>query len=180
MQVDDLKRGNPMDKEHLDKARRRLLDEIRDEAYETRNFTGRAEFAQSVMDAMAAVPRHEFVAPGDEAVAYINRPQPIGHGQTISQPYIVAVMTDLLDVRPGDRVLEIGTGCGYQAAVLAQVGARVYSMEAVEALAHVTVLCLGKTSGLTGVNVELELVEPPDDAAEANDAAKANDAAEAH
>ena len=86
------------------------------------------------MAAIAAVPRHEFVQPGDEVVAYINRPQPIGHGQTISQPFIVALMTDLLDLNGTEKVLEIGTGCGYQAAVLSRVAARVHTVEVVEEL----------------------------------------------
>jgi len=124
-----------MDKDKLDKARLKLLDEIRAEARATKNFTGRAEYSDAVMQAMARVPRHEFVGPGNEASAYVNRPLPIGHGQTISQPYIVAVMTDLLDLQPGARVLEIGTGCGYQSAVLAEAGARVYTLETVRKLA---------------------------------------------
>jgi protein-L-isoaspartate(D-aspartate) O-methyltransferase len=84
---------------------------------------------------MAAVPRHEFVSALDTEVAYINRPLRIGHGQTISQPYIVAIMTDLLDLESGDRVLEIGTGSGYQAAVLAEIASEVYTIEIIEALA---------------------------------------------
>ncbi|MGF1508001.1 MAG: protein-L-isoaspartate(D-aspartate) O-methyltransferase [Myxococcota bacterium] len=88
-----------------------------------------------VLAAMAAVPRHEMVEGLQEPLAYEDRPLPIGHGQTISQPYVVALMTELLRVEPGDKVLEIGTGSGYQAAVLAEVGARVYSMEIVEPLA---------------------------------------------
>ncbi len=88
------------------------------------------------MAAMAKVPRHAFVPPAELHLAYVNRPLAIGHGQTISQPYIVAVMTDLLDLEPGDRVLEIGTGCGYQAAVLAEVAGRVYTVEVVRELAE--------------------------------------------
>jgi protein-L-isoaspartate(D-aspartate) O-methyltransferase len=88
------------------------------------------------MAAMVKVPRHEFVPFPDRSMAYINRPLAIGHGQTISQPYIVAVMTDLLDLKPDDRVLEIGTGCGYQAAVLAEVAGRVYTVEIVKDLAE--------------------------------------------
>jgi protein-L-isoaspartate(D-aspartate) O-methyltransferase len=81
------------------------------------------------------VPRHAYVHEDDEVVAYLNRPLPIGHGQTISQPFIVALMTDLLDLEPRDRVLEIGTGSGYQTAVLAELAERVYSIEAVPELA---------------------------------------------
>lgn len=87
-----------------------------------------------VLEAMASVPRHRFVAPADAKLAYDDHPIPIGHGQTISQPYIVASMSELARVEPGDRVLEIGTGSGYQAAVLAAMGADVYSLEIVPAL----------------------------------------------
>ena len=123
------------DKEKLSKARDRLLEEIAANARETKNWTGRARFSDAVMAAMAHVPRHEFVDPKDTVAAYVNRPQSIGHGQTISQPHIVALMSDLLDLEPTDRVLEIGTGCGYQAAVLAELAARVYSIETVKPLA---------------------------------------------
>jgi protein-L-isoaspartate(D-aspartate) O-methyltransferase len=81
------------------------------------------------------VPRHLFVPRGEIDFAYENRPLSIGYGQTISQPYIVAVMSELLDLRPNDRVLEIGTGCGYQTAVLAELAGQVFSIEVVEALA---------------------------------------------
>lgn len=117
-----------------EKARARLLQELEDEARQTENWTGRARFSGPVMQAMAHVPRHEFVKPGDAVAAYVNRPLPIGFGQTISQPYIVALMSDLLDIKPGARVLEIGTGSGYQAAVLAHMGATVFSIETVEKL----------------------------------------------
>ncbi len=85
---------------------------------------------------MGRVPRHEFVPAKLHAVAYQNRPLPIGHGQTISQPYIVALMTDLLDVDGDDVVLEVGTGSAYQAAVLAELADKVYTMEIVEPLAN--------------------------------------------
>ena len=120
----------------LTEQKRRLLRQIADDAAETANWTGREAFSATTMAAMDAVAREAFVAEGDEAVAYINRPQPIGSGQTISQPYIVALMTDLLDLEQGMRVLEIGTGSGYQAAVLAEAGAKVWSVETVAALAE--------------------------------------------
>ena len=126
------------------KEHRRLLAEIEAEARDTKSWTGREAFSGAVMEAMARVPRHEFVRQGDEAAAYVNRPLPIGHGQTISQPYIVAVMTDLLDLGPADRVLEIGTGSGYQAAVLAEVAARVYTVEVIESLARSAIARLGR------------------------------------
>jgi protein-L-isoaspartate(D-aspartate) O-methyltransferase len=114
--------------------RRRLLREIEQDARDTAFWTGRKAFSERTMAAVAAVPRHEFVRDEDEVVAYINRPQPIGHGQTISQPYIVALMTDLLDLEGTEKVLEIGTGSGYQAAVLSRVAARVHTVEIVEEL----------------------------------------------
>ncbi len=125
----------PMDETRLEKAHRRLLDEIQDQAMETRSWTGRARFSEPVMKAMAEVPRPEFVQSGDNDIAFINRPLGIGHGQTISQPYMVALMTELLDLDKASRVLEIGAGSGYQAAVLGTVAGRVFTIEAVEPLA---------------------------------------------
>jgi protein-L-isoaspartate(D-aspartate) O-methyltransferase len=88
------------------------------------------------MQTIGKVPRHEYVPEQYREFAYENRPLPIGYGQTISQPYIVALMTDLLAIKPGDRVLEIGTGSGYQAAVLAELASRVYTIEIIEGLAE--------------------------------------------
>lgn len=90
-----------------------------------------------VLAAMRAVPRHRFIPESHRGSdVYGDHPLPIGHGQTISQPYIVAYMTHRLDVTPGDRVLEVGTGCGYQAAILAELGAEVFSVERVRALSE--------------------------------------------
>jgi len=113
-------------------SRAAMVAEIAGMARVTAAETGRARFHDAVMAAMGKVPRHRFVPPDQERYAYENRPLPIGHGQTISQPYIVALMTDLLGPKPGDVVLEVGTGSGYQAAVLAEVVARVYTIEIVE------------------------------------------------
>jgi protein-L-isoaspartate(D-aspartate) O-methyltransferase len=88
-----------------------------------------------VLAAMRKVPRHEFVPEQYTEAAYEDHPLPIGHGQTISQPYIVALMTELLRVTPGSKVLEVGTGSGYQTAILAEVGAEVYSIEILAPLA---------------------------------------------
>lgn len=88
-----------------------------------------------VLAAMRTVPRHLFVPPAERGLAYGDHPLPIGEEQTISQPYIVAFMTELLDLRPGEKVLEIGTGSGYQAAVLAEITDHVYTIEIVEPLA---------------------------------------------
>ena len=90
---------------------------------------------QDVLEAMERVPRHEFVPDEFQSQAYADRPLPIGYGQTISQPYIVALMTELLKLQTTDRVLEIGTGSGYQAAILAEIVAEVYTVEIVEPLA---------------------------------------------
>lgn len=87
-----------------------------------------------ILDAMRAEPRHEYVPKGWRDRAYSDRPLPIGHDQTISQPYVVALMTDYLDLRAGQRVLEIGTGSGYQAAILDRLGATVFSIEIVPGL----------------------------------------------
>ena len=116
------------------RERSRMLEEIALLTRETRLDTGRAALAENVMAAMAKVPRHEFVPADQRRNAYQNRPLPIGSGQTISQPFIVALMTDVMDVKPTHKVLEIGTGSGYQAAVLAELAAVVYTIELVEPL----------------------------------------------
>ena len=96
---------------------------------------GLAPLDQAVLDAMGRVPRHAFVPPSRVRAAYDNRPQAIGYGQTISQPYVVALMTDLLEIEAGDNVFELGTGSGYQAAVLGALGAQVWTVEIVPELA---------------------------------------------
>jgi protein-L-isoaspartate(D-aspartate) O-methyltransferase len=93
----------------------------------------------AVLDAMRNVPRHWFVPASHQSAAYEDHPLPIGHSQTISQPYIVALMTEALHLKPGDKVLEIGTGSGYQAAVLAELTDQVYTIEIVEPLAKQTI-----------------------------------------
>ena len=115
-------------------ARAAMVADIAAMARETGGETGRPRLADAVMAAMAKVPRHRFVPSSQEGSAYDNRALAIGEGQTISQPYIVALMTDLLDLKRSDRVLEIGTGSGYQAAVLAELAAKVYTIEIVEPL----------------------------------------------
>ncbi|MEL7450978.1 MAG: protein-L-isoaspartate(D-aspartate) O-methyltransferase [Pseudomonadota bacterium] len=111
-----------------------MLADIERTVQQTAAETGLSALDPAVADALRTVPRHEFVPKELTGAAYINRPLPIGEGQTISQPYIVALMTQLVDVEPGARVLEIGTGSGYQAAVLAELGATVYTIEIVEPL----------------------------------------------
>jgi len=114
--------------------RRAMVGTIAAIAVESRSETGREHLSDSVMAAMAKVPRHRFVPAEIEAIAYANRPLPIGYGQTISQPFIVALMTDLAEIQPADKVLEVGTGSGYQAAVLAELAHKVYTIEIVEPL----------------------------------------------
>ena len=118
------------------REREEMLRSIETGARETASWTGRPHFAPAVMEAMRLVPRHRFVPPSEEAVAYIDGPLAIGYGQTISQPYIVALMTDLAEIQADDVVLEVGTGSGYQAAVLAELASELYTIERVAALAE--------------------------------------------
>ncbi len=111
-----------------------MLADIGDEVKYTRDLIGKEALSDRVMSAMAAVPRDEFVPADIKTLAFDNRPLPIGHGQTISQPYIVALMTDLLAPEANHVVLEIGTGSGYQTAVLSRLCRTVYSMDLVPAL----------------------------------------------
>ncbi len=113
-----------------------LLATIEAEIAATAGFTGCTALSEPVRAALRAVPRERFVPAAERRLAYVNRALPIGHRQTISQPFIVAIMTELLALAPDHRVLEIGTGSGYQAAVLARVAAQVYSVELVPALAE--------------------------------------------
>ena len=115
-------------------ARRAMVAAIEADVAATRYYLDKQALDARVMAAMAGVPRHEFVPLDERRHAYENRPLPIGYGQTISQPYMVAVMTDLLEPKPTDTVLEIGTGSGYQAAVLSGLVAQVYSLEIIEPL----------------------------------------------
>ena len=96
---------------------------------------GRGIKDTAVLNALRTVPRHELVPTHYREFAYHDRPLPIGEDQTISQPYIVGLMSELLNAKPGDKILEIGTGSGYQAAVLAEMGLHVYSIEIIEVLA---------------------------------------------
>jgi protein-L-isoaspartate(D-aspartate) O-methyltransferase len=114
--------------------RARMVAEIEAMYAETRSETGLAAMSPAVRKAMAKVERHRLVPPGEVARAYRNHPLPIGSGQTISQPYIVALSADLLNPKAQDVVLEVGTGSGYQAAVLAETVSRVYSIEIIASL----------------------------------------------
>jgi protein-L-isoaspartate(D-aspartate) O-methyltransferase len=116
--------------------RQRMVNEIAADVRSTSSGFGKPGPEIPVLEAMRRVPRHEFVPPHLQAEAYDNRPLPIGHGQTISQPYLVAVMTALLHVHRDSRVLEVGTGSGYQTAVLAELVQHVYSLEIIPELAE--------------------------------------------
>ncbi len=119
----------------VDRRAGELIHSIEGHAAALAGKIGECEISPAVLNAIARVPREDFVPQHERAVAYADTALPIGHGQTISQPFIVAYMTELLRVNVGDRVLEIGTGSGYQAAVLAELGAEVYSLETIAELA---------------------------------------------
>ena len=118
-----------------DRQTQRMLDDIESEVRYTRKMIGRDKLDEKVMAAMENVPRNEFVPKSYLGAAFDNGPLPIGHGQTISQPYIVALMTDLLELGEDDTVLEIGTGSGYQTAILSLLCKKVYTLEYIPALA---------------------------------------------
>lgn len=120
----------------MNEAAQRLVEKVDGDFERSANSTGRRAMSENVRRAMLRVPREAFVPDHLRDSAYANRPLPIGQGQTISQPFIVALMTDSLGPTPDMRVLEIGTGCGYQAAVLAETVATVYSVEAIDNLAE--------------------------------------------
>lgn len=111
-----------------------LISEIESEVALTAGYTGRERLSPRVYDALRSVPREQFIPQGLRSAAYGNYPVSIGHGQTISQPYIVALMTDMLDLDATKKVLEIGTGSGYQAAVLAEIAGAVYTVEIIDGL----------------------------------------------
>lgn len=115
-------------------AREQMMQAIKSDVRDTRHHLDKKALNPRIMEVMAKVPRHEFVPRKERRFAYDNRPLPIGYGQTISQPYIVALMTDLLELKPGHKVLEVGTGSGYQAAILAELVKEVYTVEIIEPL----------------------------------------------
>ena len=132
------------DSSGFDSLRRTMVDAIVAHARAAGAETGRPVLASTVLDAITGVPRHEFVPIELRTFAYFDTPLPIGYGKTISQPYIVALMTDLLEIQPGSRVLDVGTGLGYQAAVLARLAEKVYSVEIIEELARGAMRRLGE------------------------------------
>ena len=124
-----------MDNQQLDLMRQQMIAQVVAEAVFLTPQLGKSAFAARVIEAMNRIPRHEFVPLELQPYAYLNVPLPVGYGKTISQPFIIALITDLLEPRPGDVVLEIGAGVGYQAAILSELVTRVYSIEIIEELA---------------------------------------------
>ena len=120
--------------EEFREARMQMVNEIEEMVRDTSGYLGKSALNERIIQAMDKVPRHEFVPEDLKSAAYENRPLPIGEDQTISQPYIVALMTDLADIQPDAQVLEVGTGSGYQAAILAELAAHVYTIEIIEPL----------------------------------------------
>ena len=125
-----------MSAKDFDSLRQQMLVEVSAGIFHVSNVLGKTAIDERVLTAMGKVPRHEFVPLELQPYAYANIPLPIGFEKTISQPFIVALMTDLLDLSENDTVLEIGTGLGYQAAILAQLARQVYSIEIIEELAR--------------------------------------------
>ena len=143
-----------MSVDYFEEQRRQMVAAIRVSTDQVAAQIGKNALDSRVLRAMAKVPRHEFVPIEIQQYAYLNRPVPIGFDKTISQPFMVAVMTDLLELKPDDVVLEIGTGLGYQAAVLAELAGRVYSVEIIDELAQQAVQRL-KRQGCTNVEVRV-------------------------
>ena len=125
-----------MAEDPFEKLRQQMMAEIVTEAALTVGHTGRAAFSDRVLHVIGGMPRHEFVPVELQPYAYLNRPLPIGYEKTVSQPFIVALMTDLLAPEAGDVVLEVGAGAGYQAAILAELAKRVYTVDIIEELAQ--------------------------------------------
>ncbi|UCC56644.1 MAG: protein-L-isoaspartate(D-aspartate) O-methyltransferase [Gammaproteobacteria bacterium] len=138
----------------MKKSMKRMLDEIEREAEYTRSLTGRKRFSSRVMAAMGKVPREQFVPTDLRVYAFDNGPLPIGYGQTISQPYIVALMTDLLELQADHSVLEIGTGSGYQTAILSLLASQVYTIEVVQELGEASARCLQEL-GYTNISFRI-------------------------
>lgn len=146
--------ADPLEEHRFVQARAQMITEIEADVRVTSSHIGFERLDAAVMQAMQSVERHRFVPEESLSRAYNNHPLPIGYGQTISQPYIVALMSNLLNVRPGARVLEVGTGSGYQAAILAAMGAEVYSIEIIRPLAETAAQRL-QEQGYANVQVKI-------------------------
>ena len=140
--------------EYFEQLRREMVAEICAQANLVRAWIGKAALDERIMEVMGKVPRHEFVPFELQPFAYVNGPLPIGYDKTISQPFIVALMTDLLDIHTDDTILEIGTGLGYQTAILAELARKVYSIEIIEELGHQAKRRLSRQSY---TNIELRI-----------------------
>lgn len=127
--------SNGLTSDQYAEPRQEMVRAIEADVNATSLYISKKRLDSRVMSVMGRVERHKFVLSSHQSRAYANQPLPIGYGQTISQPYIVALMTDLIGIGPGDKVLEIGTGSGYQAAVLAEMGAEVFTIEIIKPLA---------------------------------------------
>jgi protein-L-isoaspartate(D-aspartate) O-methyltransferase len=143
-----------MEKDLFQSLREHLIAEIVAEAVLTASYTGKVVFGNAVLEVLGRIPRHEFVPVELQPYAYLNRPLPIGFDKTVSQPFIVALMTDMLALRSDDVVLEIGAGAGYQAAVIAELAKRVYTVDIIEELAKATERRLTRL-GYTNVEVRV-------------------------
>lgn len=143
-----------MDENNFSALREEMVEEIAAEAMVLSEPLGVERFGERVMHALARVPRHEFVPLELQPFAYLNRPLPIGYDKTISQPFMVALMTDLLQIAEDDVVLEVGTGLGYQAAVLSLLAKQVYTVEMIEQLASQARARLA-TLGCSNVEVKI-------------------------
>jgi protein-L-isoaspartate(D-aspartate) O-methyltransferase len=139
---------------YFEDQRRQMVEAIKVIAEHLVAEIGKPAMGDRVLAAIAKVPRHEFVPIEVQPYAYLNRPLPIGFDKTISQPFMVAVMTDLLDIKPDETVLEVGTGLGYQSAVLAELAGSVYTVEIIDELAQRAVQRL-KQEGYTNVEVHV-------------------------
>jgi protein-L-isoaspartate(D-aspartate) O-methyltransferase len=143
-----------MNAEYFAEQRREMVAAIKAITDHMAAEIGKTALDERVLRAIATVPRHEFVPVEVQQYAYLNRPIPIGFDKTISQPLMVALMTDLLEIKPDDVLLEIGTGLGYQAAVLAELAGRVYSVEIIDELAQRAIQRL-KRQGYTNIEVRV-------------------------
>jgi protein-L-isoaspartate(D-aspartate) O-methyltransferase len=143
-----------MSVDYFEEQRREMVAAIRAITDHGAAQISKSALDKRVLEAIAKIPRHEFVPVEVQQYAYLNRPLPIGFDKTISQPLMVAVMTDLLELKPDDVVLEIGTGLGYQAAVLAELSGKVYSVEIIDELAQQAVQRL-KRQDYTNVEVRV-------------------------
>ena len=144
----------PMSEQHFAVLRRHMVEVIEIHAELSSDELGKPQLDERVLAAMQQVPRHRFVPDSVAPHAYQDMPLPIGFDKTISQPFIVALMTDLLDPQPGDSVLEIGTGLGYQAAILAELANQVWSVEVIEEFARQAEATLRHT-GLGNVTIHI-------------------------